>query len=403
MQQSARRPNVTSHTSSDEPGFSLVLGGPLYQLYLRTRLAQPALALLRRRVIAMSAICWLPLLLLSLIDGHAWEGVAVPFLSDVGVHARFLVAVPILVGSELMVHQRIGIIVHQFIERGMITPKEQGFFDHLVASTARIRNSVVVEVVLLLVVVIAGPLLWRHSLTYGVSTWYAVVSEHEMHTTPAGDWYEFVSSSILRFLTLRWYFRLFLWYRFVWCVRGLPLHLNLFHPDRVAGLGFLAGSVRTLAPVLVAQTVVVAGVIGDRIWHGGQKLTDFKLEVVCSVVFLMLVALVPLSFFMAKLEQAERVAKLEYGRLGSYYVEDFRRKWIEDHGTEGEALLGTQDIQSQADLGLAYKSLEEMRLLLFTKQTVIRLVVFISLPLALLALTMVPLETIIVRLLKFAF
>jgi hypothetical protein len=115
----------------------------------------------------------------------------------------------------------------------------------------------------------------------------------------------------------------------------------------------------------------------------------------------MLVALVPLSFFMLKLEQAGRVAKLEYGTLGSHYVDDFRRKWIEDHGAEGEALLGTTDIQSQADLGSAYESIEEMRFLLFTNKTVIGLAVFIILPLVPLALAMVPLEQIIVRLMKF--
>jgi hypothetical protein len=274
LQAIRHRPDVTSHVSPEETDFSLVLGGPLYQLYVRTRLTRPALQLVWRRVIGMSAICWLPLFLLSLIAGHAFGGVSVSFISDIGVHTRFLVALPILVGAELIVHQRIGIIVRQFLERGMITQKERGPFNNLLSSTIRLRNSVLVEVVLLLIVVIAGPLLWRESLTYGVSTWYAVTLAGKTHTTAAGAWYEYVSSSIPRFLTLRWYFRIFLWYRFLWRVRGLPLHLNLFHPDRVAGLGFLVGSVRAFVPVLIAQSVIVAGVIGDRIWHGGQDLTQ---------------------------------------------------------------------------------------------------------------------------------
>jgi uncharacterized protein (TIGR02444 family) len=49
----------------DDPDFSLVLGGPLYQLYLRARLAQPPLDLVTRRVVGASLICWLPLLLLA--------------------------------------------------------------------------------------------------------------------------------------------------------------------------------------------------------------------------------------------------------------------------------------------------------------------------------------------------
>jgi hypothetical protein len=35
----------------ETPDFSLVLGGPLYQLYLRTRMMRPPLDLLRRRIV----------------------------------------------------------------------------------------------------------------------------------------------------------------------------------------------------------------------------------------------------------------------------------------------------------------------------------------------------------------
>ena len=155
--------------------------------------------------------------------------------------------------------------------------------------------------------------------------------------------------------------------------------------------------------MLVAQTIVVAGTIGDRIWHGGQVLTNFKMEIAGAVGFLMLVPLIPLGFFIVKLEYAARVAKLEYGTLASRYVEGFRRKWIQDHGAESEALLGTSDIQSQADLGNVYNSITKMHLLLFTRQTVIRLAVAILLPLLPLTLTIMPLEHMIVRVIKFMF
>jgi hypothetical protein len=289
--------------------------------------------------------------------------------------------------------------------RGIITQEERGPFEDVVASTMRLRNSVLVELALLVFIFSADPWLWRQTLasTYGVSTWYAVIVEGKTHMTAAGYWYQFVSSSILRFILLRWYFRIFLWYRFLWHVRRLPLHLNLFHPDRVAGLGFLAGSVRAFAPVLVAQTTILAGIIGDRIWHGGQTLTHFKMEIAGTVAFLMLVPLTPLGFFIVKLEYAGRIARLEYGTLASRYVEYFRGKWIQNHGSESEALLGTSDIQSLADLGNAYNSISKMRLLLFDKQIAIRLAVVIMLPLLPLTLTIAPLEQLIVRLIKLVF
>ena len=54
--------------------------------------------------------------------------------------------------------------------------------------------------------------------------------------TPAGYWYVFVSIPILQFLLLRWYVKFFIWYRFLWHVSRLNLHLVPIHPDHSAGL-----------------------------------------------------------------------------------------------------------------------------------------------------------------------
>ena len=55
----------------DHPDFSLVLGGPLFQLYRRARLSGAALELAHRRMIVLTVVAWLPLLLLSVIGKHA--------------------------------------------------------------------------------------------------------------------------------------------------------------------------------------------------------------------------------------------------------------------------------------------------------------------------------------------
>ena len=89
------------------PEFSLVLGGPLYQFYLRTRLAKPPIDLVPRRIIALGLVCWVPPLLISLFSGMAFGGVKVPFLLDFGANVRFLCALPLLIGAELVAQRRI--------------------------------------------------------------------------------------------------------------------------------------------------------------------------------------------------------------------------------------------------------------------------------------------------------
>ena len=90
------------------PDFSLSLGGPLYQLWRRTRLAGDALELLHYRDLVIVLLAWGPLLLLSVAEGHAWgAGTKLPFLYDVEMHARLLLALPLLVVAELVVQLRL--------------------------------------------------------------------------------------------------------------------------------------------------------------------------------------------------------------------------------------------------------------------------------------------------------
>ena len=99
-----------------------MLGGPLYQMLLRLRMLQPPLGLLYRRLVVIPVLAWMPLLILSLMDGRATGGVAIPFLFDISAYARFLVAMPILILAEPFVHYRLRDVIRQFDERRVIPP-----------------------------------------------------------------------------------------------------------------------------------------------------------------------------------------------------------------------------------------------------------------------------------------
>lgn len=76
------------------PDFSLVLGGPLFQLLRKSRLGGDALELLHRRIVVSILLTWFPLLLLSAIGTRVGSGAQISFLRDIEVHARFLVDSP---------------------------------------------------------------------------------------------------------------------------------------------------------------------------------------------------------------------------------------------------------------------------------------------------------------------
>ena len=117
------------------PDFSLILGGPLYQLLRRAHLSGDALELLRRRVTVAALLTWLPLLVLSIAEGHAWgDSVKVPFLYDVDVHARFLLALPLFVVAEIVVHHRMRPVVAAFLNRGLIPDAARAKFDAAISA-----------------------------------------------------------------------------------------------------------------------------------------------------------------------------------------------------------------------------------------------------------------------------
>ena len=96
----ARSGNPQSAQADD---FSLVLGGPLFQLFRRMHLTGNALELVRRRIVVIALVAWLPLLVLSIVDGKAvGTAVKLPFLYDIDAHVRFLIALPLLIAAELM-------------------------------------------------------------------------------------------------------------------------------------------------------------------------------------------------------------------------------------------------------------------------------------------------------------
>ena len=376
------------------PDFSLVLGGPLFQLLRRAHLSDDALMLVRQRVLVIALIAWLPLLLLSALEGNLWGGSSVvPFLYDIEVHVRFLVALPLLIVAEMVVHRRMRPLLQQFLERNLIPENAMTRFESTIASAFRMRNSVLAEVLLIALVYGVGVLIvWRHYVALDTATWYATASAGGSQLSLAGMWFGYVSLPIFQFLLCRWYFRLFIWAHFLWQVSRIELSLVPTHPDRLGGLSFVSGQVYAFTVLAVAHGALLAGNLANRIFFLGAALTQFKAEIAVVLIFLMCVVLGPLLFFMPQLAQAKRTGSREYGVLAERYVREFDNKWLRGGVPAGEPLVGSSDIQSLADLGNSFQVVREMRILPIKRDDVLRLVVATLVPIVPLALTMMSLE-----------
>ncbi len=377
--------------------FSIVLGGPLFQLLLKLGLITSNFGLLKKRIIVLTLLAWLPLFFLSLLDGKAWTTEGMPFLKDMEAQARFLVALPLLILAELLVHKRLRLIVGQFLERDIITKKVFPKFKELIISAMNLRNSMAIELLLLLLTFVGG-----HYLTNTVSileemssnsdTWYGSSGGT---LTLAGYWYFFVSRPLFQFILFRWYFRMIVWMRFLWQTSKLDLKLIPTHPDHACGLGFLASSIIAFTPLVVAHGIILSGLIGNAIFFAGAKLSDFMALTIGVLLFIQVLILGPLVVFSRNLLRAKLNGLREYGALASEYTNDFDYKWLHKRAVVNEALLGSSDIQSLADMGNSFQVVRNIQSFPFNKNTSISLALFTLIPIIPLLLTMIPLEELV--------
>jgi hypothetical protein len=361
--------------------------------------------LLVRRIVVITLIAWPPLLLLSALGHHlAGASVKLPFLRDIEAHVRLLVALPVLIAAELLVHSRIRPIVKAFLARRIVRQQDLPKFVAAIDAAMNLRNSVPLELGLLAFVYSVGEFVWRsHVALLSTSTWYAIPQGGHLHLTVAGYWYVYVSIPIFQFILLRWYLRLFIWFRFLWQVSRLDLHLIPTHPDRAAGLAFLGKSAYAFSPILFAQGALLAGLIASRVLHEGAKLLSFKMEAIGLIAFFLVFVLGPLTMFTPQLAGAKRKGLGDYGLFASSYVEAFEKKWVVRDPSADDELLGSGDIQSLADLGNSYALVRDMRAVPFDMQDIVRLAAVTAIPLLPLGLTMFSFEQMLMQILKTLF
>jgi hypothetical protein len=329
----------------------------------------------------------------------------VPFLLNAEVQGRFLIAMPLLIVAELGVHLRMRRIVAQFFNRDLIADEDRPRVQAAIESAMRLRNSIAAELTLIVVIYAVG-IPMREYIAVDASTWASGTAASEsglINLSLAGWWHALISVPIFQFLLLRWYFRVFIWARFLWRLSQLNLKLVPTHPDRVGGLGFLNNVVYAFAPVLMAHGVLLSGLIADRIFFDGAELPQFMVEIIGGVGALVLLVLFPLMAFVGQLARLKRTGLGEYGGLAQRYVREFDAKWLRGGPEPAEPLMGSADIQSLADLANSFQVIREMRFVPFSKETIMQLAFVTLVPVAPLLLTMISFEELLKRLLSAVF
>ena len=352
---------------------------------------------LGRSALILTAVTWVPLFVLCLLEGFLFGRVEMPFFYDITAHTRFLFAVPVLVLADIVVGVRLRRVVGHFVAAHLVRDDELGKFQQIILDSLRFRDSHLGEMIVVVLTYLA-----TYNALSGVSsqshTWFR--PETGQGLTLVGYWYAFVALPIFQFLIFRWIYRMAVWSRFLWKASRLNLVLTPTHPDGSGGLAFLGKALIPFGVILFALSAVVSSAIAEHILFEGARLQEYLWSYGTLFVLGLAVFAAPLLIFVPNLLALKQSGLMDYGTLGSEYTQAFYRRWVAKTDQPEEPLLGTGDIQSLADLGNSFQIIRTMRIVPLELSDFIAFVFPGLIPAVPLAATVMPLGEIVKELLK---
>jgi len=347
----------------------------------------------RGRIIGFLLITWFPLLIFSMLEGRALGPTPrESFLLDFSTYLRFFLGVPLLLIAELVVGPRLRETGLQFLRGGFVRDEDLPAFEHAIDRVKRLRESVWAEMIIL-GTAMAGAWYFTSELLaqQSVATWRTPnASGSGIGLSLTAFWFRLISVPILQFLWYRWLWRMFIWARFLWSVSRMELDLVGTHPDAAGGLGFLGTAHMSLGIFCFGLSAVLSGEAAFLIVFEHVDIETLKFPFAVLIAFSEFIVFGPLLIFIPILTRTRLAWLREYSKLSDRYNRAFHEKWVQGNAATDEALLGSADIQSLADLGTSFEYIRGMRVYPFNLRVMIHLAVITSLPCLPLLLLVMP-------------
>jgi len=224
---------------------------------------------------------------------------------------------------------------------------------------------------------------------------------------PAGDglgfgawWYLYVGRTIFLTLLLAWLWRLTLMFVLFKRLAGLKLSLVPTHPDRSAGLGFMAKIPFMFAPVVLAISSVFAAGWAHQLVYHDVAIGSLRIEIIAFVVVVSLLFVSPFISFLGLMMGTKKRALLEYGELIGRHGRLVRERWIDGKQVGDEPILDAPELGPVADMVAPYELISKMRPLPLNMGSLAPLLGAAALPMIVLAAVDLPLKTVLKTVMK---
>lgn len=339
-------------------------------------------------------IGWFPLIVLVLAEDLNGQISFSSLVTDFAVHARSLIAAPLLIICEAISLQRLEAVALHFVKTGMIKERDRPAFKSLASSTRAMMNSTLVEVVAMILTYALILIGVRYVGVLGVRPWF-LTGNNEVTMSWAGWWYALVSLPLLLILFFGWLWRVILWSRFLIKVSRLKLNLIAAHPDRASGLKFLSASLFAFMPVAFTFGIVAAGSVANRVAYMGVTTEGIQQTAIGLLVFVLLLFVGPLLVFSYKLRRQKAMGIFSYGALAGDVGRQFEQKWLANYDKHAAEALQATDFSATTDLYGVVANVYEMKVLPFDFASLVGLAVATLLPFIPVLLMTVPVKQIL--------
>lgn len=351
---------------------------------------------IRRRALLVIAIGWLPIVVLTLIQSVVlWDDQITSVLWEVGGHARYLIAAPLLVLAERQCAPWLGTIILNFVESGIVAGNARSHFETAVESTRKLLNSNTAEIVVIFLVYLVVVAATVSQPIDKLPSWQRSNSAIPIYSL-AGWWHVLVSLPLLLVLFFGWMWRLALWARLLWLISRLELHLVASHPDRAAGLSFVGQSVQAFSIVALALAIIVAGRSAHLVLVEGKLATQDLIFNAGVMLTLVVIFVAPTLVFTPTLLTVWRRATLDYDALAERVGSAFENKWINKRHCADRTVdpLASPDFSATADLYSVVANVHGLRLIPLDIKDLFVLATAMAVPFVPVVLMAVPLEVI---------
>ena len=331
--------------------------------------------------LAAAAVAYIPLLILTLIDGTAHgDDLEKPLLKDLSVLVRTLVALPLLAVAGVTIRSRLRWVIEYLDASEMVTGAEQEKFKAAANSHERWYDSRVAWIVSAAAAFVASWLTLVAMMDTRPATWLSDGSGSLAGVSPAGWWFLAVSMTMWLFYAGLRFWQFVNWWIFLTRLSRLDLQVVPTHPDRCGGIGILQTGQVSFAVLVASFSSVLAASVAESLIADSFQLPAVVPYILVLAFICVLILLAPLLGFVPILVQGKRKGLVTYGDLGEGLFRAFDRKWAGLTTDKQAALLGDVDPSSLADYGYCYEVVAEMRFIPLSRSGLITIGVAVVLP-----------------------